>query len=171
MGDAGGYSNVQVGGSVPQYMDFGGVSSLPAAANPLAIPQGKAIAMPSVRINDDKVKYERKMYGGKGDKPHLGGFATGSVDIDGMSPGLWKWMVQHIGVKSLLDVRVFLKCIVMREKSRVLKCAFVSQDWMREGRFYKLVSFAWSQDTMCRGKSRRNRAVTATFRDRGRARF
>jgi hypothetical protein len=75
-----------------------------AFPNPLDIPRGKAVALPSVIIDDSKVVYERKIYGGKGDKPHLGGFATGSIDMDGVAPVLWKYMVSEIGVKSLLDI-------------------------------------------------------------------
>ncbi len=98
------YSNVQLGTPLEASK-----SVIPSSAqNPLAVPSGKAVALPSVRVNDDGAAYNRKIYGGKGDKPHLGGFATGSVDIDGMSPPLWKWMIQHIGIKSLLDVRKIL---------------------------------------------------------------
>lgn len=94
------YSNVQVG----SYLGTQSTAFGSSEQNPLGVPNGKAVALPSVRVNDDGAGYDRKMYGGKGDKPHLGGFATGSVDIDGMSPALWKWMIQQIGVKSLLDV-------------------------------------------------------------------
>ena len=70
----------------------------------LAIPEGKAIALPSIRIDDQKVEYKRDFYGGAGDKPHLGGFATNSVDLDGVTPNLWKWLVAEFGIRSLLDV-------------------------------------------------------------------
>lgn len=36
------------------------------------------------------------------DKPHLGGFT--SFDPHGVSPTLWKHMIEYIGIKSLLDV-------------------------------------------------------------------
>ena len=72
--------------------------------NPLDIPRETAVALPSVRIDDSNVGYDRTIYGGKGDKPHLGGFATNSVDIDGLSPTLWKYMISEVGVKSMLDV-------------------------------------------------------------------
>lgn len=71
-------------------------------SNPLAIPRGKAIAMPSVRIDDNNAEYDRAIYGGKGDKPHLGGFTE--FDPDGVSPAVWKWMIEYLGIKSLLDV-------------------------------------------------------------------
>ena len=42
------------------------------------IPRGKAVAMPSVQISDDE-EVERHIYGGKGDKAHLGGFTEFDV--------------------------------------------------------------------------------------------
>ena len=71
---------------------------------PLAIPQGQAEALPSIRVGSE-AKAEtppRTIYGGKGDKKHLGGFTD--IDTMGISPTAWKWMVQKLGVKSLLDV-------------------------------------------------------------------
>jgi hypothetical protein len=76
----------------------------------LDIPLGDAIALPSIRVvekeeeqrNDPK---RQNYYGGKGDKKHLGGFATGNtLDMNGISPGAWKYMVEQHGIKSLLDV-------------------------------------------------------------------
>jgi hypothetical protein len=73
--------------------------------NALAIPEGQAVDLPSIRISEADAKFNRKRYGGKGDKPHLGGFASNDVDMDGVSPSLWKYMVsEEIGIKSLLDV-------------------------------------------------------------------
>jgi len=44
------------------------------------IPPGKAVAMPSVQITEeDEKKIGRGIYGGKGDKPHLGGFTSFDV--------------------------------------------------------------------------------------------
>ena len=69
----------------------------------MTIPRGKAVALPSVRITEEEEnKIARKQYGGKGDKPHLGGFTE--FDPMGVSPSLWKHMVSHYGVKSVLDV-------------------------------------------------------------------
>jgi hypothetical protein len=46
----------------------------------MAIPHGKAVALPSVRISEEEDKnIERHIYGGKGDKPHLGGFTDFDV--------------------------------------------------------------------------------------------
>eukprot|EP00586_Coscinodiscus_wailesii_P020042 CAMPEP_0172516992 /NCGR_PEP_ID=MMETSP1066-20121228/280849_1 /TAXON_ID=671091 /ORGANISM="Coscinodiscus wailesii, Strain CCMP2513" /LENGTH=350 /DNA_ID=CAMNT_0013298729 /DNA_START=136 /DNA_END=1188 /DNA_ORIENTATION=+ len=62
-----------------------------------------AIALPSIRISDEEEsKIDRKIYGGTGDKPHLGGFTA--IDYQGLSPRAWKLMVEELGVKSLLDV-------------------------------------------------------------------
>jgi hypothetical protein len=71
-------------------------------ASPLdiIIPESKAVALPSVRLDQDVVK--RGQYGGKGDKPHLGGFTE--MDMDGISPKLWKYMIEYFGIKSILDV-------------------------------------------------------------------
>ncbi|KAK1740218.1 hypothetical protein QTG54_009168 [Skeletonema marinoi] len=69
----------------------------------LVIPKTPAVALPSVRISaEEDAKVKRKIYGGAGDKPHLGGFT--SFDPMGVSPTLWKHLVDYIGVKSLLDV-------------------------------------------------------------------
>ena len=59
---------------------------------------------PSILIDvstDTTVK--RDIYGGKGDKKHLGGFLA-EGDNMGMSPNLWDFMMGILGVKSLLDV-------------------------------------------------------------------
>eukprot|EP00584_Thalassiosira_punctigera_P007847 CAMPEP_0172533554 /NCGR_PEP_ID=MMETSP1067-20121228/6217_1 /TAXON_ID=265564 ORGANISM="Thalassiosira punctigera, Strain Tpunct2005C2" /NCGR_SAMPLE_ID=MMETSP1067 /ASSEMBLY_ACC=CAM_ASM_000444 /LENGTH=395 /DNA_ID=CAMNT_0013318207 /DNA_START=14 /DNA_END=1201 /DNA_ORIENTATION=+ len=69
----------------------------------LTIPRGKAVALPSIQISKDEEKgIERGQYGGKGDKPHLGGFTE--FDPLGVSPTLWKHLITHLGIKSLLDV-------------------------------------------------------------------
>jgi hypothetical protein len=77
----------------------------------LDIARGEAIALQSVRVvegGEEEVTNDSKRqnyYGGKGDKKHLGGFATGAtIDMDGISPGAWKYMVEQHGVKSILDV-------------------------------------------------------------------
>ncbi|KAL7529792.1 hypothetical protein ACHAXR_003157, partial [Thalassiosira sp. AJA248-18] len=65
--------------------------------------QGPATALPSIRTSsDEEASIERKIYGGKGDKAHLGGFT--SFDPMGVSPTLWTHMVNHLGIKSLLDL-------------------------------------------------------------------
>jgi hypothetical protein len=76
---------------------------------PPALPVGKAVAMPSVRINgseDAKIESQRATggphYGGTGDKAHLGGFVQ--FDKDGVSPRLWRVMLQKFTVRSFLDV-------------------------------------------------------------------
>lgn len=69
-------------------------------ANPLGIPQGQAPNLPSIRDSTSNAK--RANYGGQGDKPHLGGFTE--FDIQGLSPHVWKHMIQDYGVHSVLDV-------------------------------------------------------------------
>ncbi|KAL7530607.1 hypothetical protein ACHAXR_003590 [Thalassiosira sp. AJA248-18] len=69
----------------------------------MTIPRGKAVAMPSIRISEEEENnIKRDQYGGKGDKPHLGGFTE--FDPLGVSPSLWKHMITILGIKSLLDV-------------------------------------------------------------------
>ena len=67
--------------------------------HPLGIPPGEAKALPSIRVEET---VHRGIYGGKGDKVHLGGFTV--YDGDGVSPTVWKHMVSEYGVKSLIDV-------------------------------------------------------------------
>ena len=70
----------------------------------------KAVALPSIRIEKEdygaKTDQSRSehgvLYGGKGDKVHLGGFTD--IDLHGVSPAAWKYMITFFGVKSLMDV-------------------------------------------------------------------
>mmetsp|Transcript_32032 Transcript_32032/g.67341 ORF Transcript_32032/g.67341 Transcript_32032/m.67341 type:complete len:383 (-) Transcript_32032:206-1354(-) len=69
----------------------------------LVIPHGSATPLPSVpATSDEEATIDRTIYGGKGDKVHLGGFT--SFDPSGVSPTLWSHMVNHLGIKSLLDL-------------------------------------------------------------------
>mmetsp|Transcript_5781 Transcript_5781/g.11284 ORF Transcript_5781/g.11284 Transcript_5781/m.11284 type:complete len:394 (-) Transcript_5781:180-1361(-) len=74
--------------------------------DPLAIPSGQAINLPSVRVNHtteaNSIDKKRSIYGGAGDKAHLGGFTE--IDLDGISPNLWRHMILDYGVHSVLDV-------------------------------------------------------------------
>ena len=70
--------------------------------DPLAIPQGSAENLPSIRVQDANIDKKRKIYGGAGDKAHLGGFTD--IDVDGLSPSIWTNMILQYGVHSLLDV-------------------------------------------------------------------
>lgn len=66
---------------------------------------GKAVALPSVRVSTERTTTtgtSDSIYGGAGDKPHLGGFTD--LDHHGVSPATWKWMVTYLGVHSVLDV-------------------------------------------------------------------
>ena len=79
------------------------ISSTSASRYALEIPTGEAVALPSVRISEEEsAKDNRKIYGGAGDKKHLGGFTE--VDIHGIAPTVWKDMVQYFGIKSIIDV-------------------------------------------------------------------
>jgi hypothetical protein len=58
-----------------------GPDTAPSAIG-VAIPRGKAVALPSVRMSEAEEKViDRSIYGGKGDKPHLGGFTEFDVSI------------------------------------------------------------------------------------------
>ena len=70
-------------------------------ASPLSIPVGEAKALPSIRVENVQ-DVERGIYGGKGDKKHLGGFTA--YDGQGVSPSVWKHMISDLGVKTLMDV-------------------------------------------------------------------
>lgn len=70
--------------------------------NPLAIPQGKGQNQPSEKVHDAAIDNKRKIYGGQGDKEHLGGFTD--IDYEGISPSLWTQMVEKLGIKSILDI-------------------------------------------------------------------
>jgi hypothetical protein len=70
--------------------------------NPLGIPPGKAQNLPSIRVEDENLNKRRRKYGGKGDKEHLGGFSE--LDPGGISPGLFKHMIEDYGVHSFLDI-------------------------------------------------------------------
>jgi hypothetical protein len=75
----------------------------------LDFPLGKAVALPSVRVGErkgtsNKNGHQDNYYGGKGDKPHLGGFANNNVGMEGVSPATWKLIIEKHGIKSLLDV-------------------------------------------------------------------
>ncbi|CAM9200093.1 unnamed protein product, partial [Heterosigma akashiwo] len=71
----------------------------------------KAVALPSITLTEEEqqlvfaeknLKNGRGRYGGAGDGLHLGGFTD--LDMDGISPAVWKLMVEWFGVKSLVDL-------------------------------------------------------------------
>lgn len=70
--------------------------------NPLSIRKGQAQNLPSVRVEDEQLDSSRAIYGGKGDKKHLGGFTA--IDMHGISPAVWKHAVQNWTAQSALDV-------------------------------------------------------------------
>jgi hypothetical protein len=81
-------------------------SSTSTSINPFDVPLGQAINLPSVRHEDTKEDLKREehgvVYGGKGDKKHLGGFTE--IDMQGISPAVWKHLVEKWTVQSILDV-------------------------------------------------------------------
>lgn len=73
--------------------------------NDMRIHTTRAEALPSAQLSDEEAKEvnaKRQIYGGVNDKAHLGGFTD--LDLDGVSPLTWKWMVETIGVKSIIDL-------------------------------------------------------------------
>jgi len=78
----------------------------PASRNPLAVPEGRAQNLPSLRVSDDNLESSRSkrrsIYGGKGDAKHLGGFTE--IDMHGISPATWKHAVTNWTVQSVLDI-------------------------------------------------------------------
>lgn len=60
---------------------------------------------PSVLLSpeeEEQAAKKRKIYGGVGDKLHLGGFTN--RDEMGISENLWNWMMGPLAVRSLIDV-------------------------------------------------------------------
>lgn len=73
--------------------------------SPLSIPAGGTQNLPSIRVtetSEESVDGVRKIYGGKGDKAHLGGFTE--IDMHGISPAVWQHAVSNWTVQSVLDV-------------------------------------------------------------------
>lgn len=69
----------------------------------LHLPRGSPHNLPSVTIEANPQTFKmRGMYGGNGDKKHLGGFVK--IDMYTISPKVWKDMVNYFGVKSIMDV-------------------------------------------------------------------
>lgn len=54
---------------------------------------------PSGKVVDKDFEF----YGGKGDKPHLGGF-TYKIDMDGISTNVWRFMLGSVAIRSIVDV-------------------------------------------------------------------
>jgi hypothetical protein len=67
------------------------------SSNPLVIPRGQAVNLPSLRHEDTSLDQKRAYYGGVGDGKHLGGFTE--LDIQGISPAVWKHIVQNWNVQ------------------------------------------------------------------------
>ena len=82
-----------------------GASTIAGVQGPLGIPAGEAPTVPGARVVDPAVESRRQegRYGGLGDSAHLGGFFAG-LDISGLSPMVWRRMVQTYNVKSVLEL-------------------------------------------------------------------
>lgn len=73
----------------------------------LMIPEGSTPALPSLQkrwtsSSSSSSSKRGSIYGGNGDPPHLGGFTD--MDLHGISPAAWHWMMEYVGIHSLLDV-------------------------------------------------------------------
>ena len=102
-GSGSSYSHFDLPSIVSSYA--GGGSSM--TNGPLGIPEGEATALPNLKIIDLAVEAKRKKsrYGGSGDSPHLGGFLSGKdIDMQAISPLVWKNMVTKYNIKSVLDL-------------------------------------------------------------------
>lgn len=81
-------------------------ASATSASSPYGffVPEGGTPALPSIRTTADEEKsiVRDNLYGGAGDKPHLGGFTN--FDNMGISPSVWTHMIRHLGIRSVLDV-------------------------------------------------------------------
>lgn len=75
------------------------LSKVPPKGSPPAQPAERATKEEEQKISLFRT---RANYGGSGDKAHLGGFTK--ADSDGISPHVWRDMMEYVGVKSLLDV-------------------------------------------------------------------
>jgi Methyltransferase domain len=75
-------------------------SSSSALGDPLRPQPGEAKPLPSLRNENEAT--DRKFYGGKGDGNHLGGWTE--IDINGISPFLWRHMLSVLGIHSIIDV-------------------------------------------------------------------
>lgn len=60
------------------------------------------VPLPGLQAEAADNKLKRGMYGGTGDKAHLGGFTQ--YDFDGISPSVWRMFLTRWTVKSVIDV-------------------------------------------------------------------
>lgn len=77
------------------------VMSVGSSFDPLRPQPGGAKPLPAIHVEDDSAA-RRKIYGGKGDGKHLGGWTD--IDIQGLSPYLWRHMIKKFGIHSIIDV-------------------------------------------------------------------
>ena len=78
------------------------LSRVPPRGSPPNLPsEGITASSGDGDIEVPKIR-EKNGYGGTGDKAHLGGFTT--LDPAGISPSVWRYMMEYFGVKKLLDI-------------------------------------------------------------------
>lgn len=68
----------------------------------LDAPSPPAIKGEKVR-SKSRVDTDHEIYGGKGDKAHLGGF-TYKIDMGGISTNVWRFIIGQVAVRSIVDV-------------------------------------------------------------------
>ena len=76
------------------------LSKVPPRGSPPNLP-AKAEAASEEMAKVERYR-QRESYGGTGDKRHLGGFQT--ADPYGLTPYVWRDMLEYFGVKTLVDV-------------------------------------------------------------------
>ena len=72
---------------------------------PLPLNKHSPPALPSVQLSpheEEQLAPLRKIYGGKGDAAHLGGFTN--KDKDGISYNLWNFMMGPLNILSIIDL-------------------------------------------------------------------
>lgn len=88
-----------------EYIRIGSLWDVPPDDVPPALPT-PPLTKQQIESNQkiaDHLQFRVKSgYEGKQDALHLGGFT--SIDIEGISPAVWKDMIEFLGVKSILDI-------------------------------------------------------------------
>lgn len=90
------------------YTGYEGDGDATGTSSPLGVPAGQAVALHNTKTANIDPKLERKrknenLGGNRDDAVHLGGFLKG-IDIQGISPSVWKNMVTQYNIKSVLDL-------------------------------------------------------------------
>ena len=77
---------------------------VPASLHPITGRPASPRNLPSVLgpVANNSILRKRGSYQGGSDAMHLGGFTD--LDVDGLSPRVWRYMMQNLTVKSVIDV-------------------------------------------------------------------